>query len=305
MNKTPKAYRDDLSKDLWTKRKEANEKIKRIQENSDFLEAHKEEAIKIVKDNLYKELDDTIATKEYQGAKSKKQALRGKKKEVKKQKEVVTEQEKILGEKEDELNIITEEYGEKSESKESKETVTKSLEFEKDTFKISSEWWEEATEESAKKNPALKKFIDKGIRVKVNTTWDVVEYMEDRVNWTLKCKKWEQIFITYDVFIKEVCKAKNCSKEEAEKKYLMTVDELKEKMEDKPNGSEEYKKFFNEEANGHLAGYWSPLNKGFDDLGERSSVWLVGGNGAGFDQSKWNWDRNDRDFGFGGRLLKN
>jgi len=68
MNKTPKAYRDDLSKDLWAKRNVANEKIKRIQENPDFLEAHKEEAIKVVKDNLYKELDDTRVTEEYQSA---------------------------------------------------------------------------------------------------------------------------------------------------------------------------------------------------------------------------------------------
>jgi len=32
------------------------------------LEAHKEEAIKVVKDNLYKELDDTRVTEEYQSA---------------------------------------------------------------------------------------------------------------------------------------------------------------------------------------------------------------------------------------------
>jgi len=32
------------------------------------LEAHKEEAIKLVKDNLYKELDDTRVTEEYQSA---------------------------------------------------------------------------------------------------------------------------------------------------------------------------------------------------------------------------------------------
>ncbi|MFA7718120.1 MAG: hypothetical protein WC875_05375 [Candidatus Absconditabacterales bacterium] len=33
MNKTPKTYRDDLSKDLGAKRNVANEKIKRIQGN--------------------------------------------------------------------------------------------------------------------------------------------------------------------------------------------------------------------------------------------------------------------------------
>lgn len=143
MTKTPKAYRDDLSKDLWAKRKDTNDKIKRIQDNPDFLEAHKAEAIKIVKDKLYKELDDTRATEEYKDAKSKKQALRGKKKDVKKQEEVVAEQKKLLEDKEAELATMSEAYGEKVEKKESKETLTKSLEFEEDTFKIDSKGWKE------------------------------------------------------------------------------------------------------------------------------------------------------------------
>ena len=289
MNKTPKAYRDDLSKDLWAKRNVANEKIKRIQENPDFLEAHKEEAIKIVKDNLYKELDDTRATEEYQRAKSKKHALRGKKKEVKKQEDIVAEQKKLLTDKEDELNKMTEEYGEKTEKKESKETLTKSLEFEKDTFKIDSKGWKEEKRDVYGKGK---------MKVKVNATGDVVEYLEGDA-------KWEQIFITYDAFIREVCKAKNCSKEEAEKKYLMTRDELKEKMKDKPDGSEEYKKFFNDEVKGHLAGSWHPTHKIFSHIGDRSTVWLVGGSRAVFDQRAWTWDTNSRDYGFSGRLLKN
>ena len=169
MNKTPKTYRDDLSKDFSAKRNVANEKIKRIQGNPDFLEAHKQEAIKVVKDNLYKELDDTRATEEYQGAKSKKHALRGKKKEVKKQEDIVAEQKKLLTDKEDELNKMTEEYGEKTEKKESKETLTKSLEFEKDTFKIDSKGWKEE----------IRDVYGKGkMKVKVNATGDVVEYLE-------------------------------------------------------------------------------------------------------------------------------
>lgn len=147
MNKTPKTYRDDLSKHLWEKRKDTNEKIKRIQDNPDFLESHKDEAIKVVKGNLYKELDDTRVTEEYQDAKSKKHALRGKKKDVKKQEEIVAEQKKLLGDKEAELATMSEEYGEKfekkTEKKESKETLTKSLEFEEDTFKIDSKGWKE------------------------------------------------------------------------------------------------------------------------------------------------------------------
>ncbi len=128
MNKTPKAYRDDLSKDLLAKRKDANDKIKRIQDNPDFLESHKAEAIKVVKDTLYKSLDDARATEEYKDAKSKKQALRSKKEGVKKQEEIVAEQKKLLEDKEAELAKMSEEYGEKfekkSEKKESKETST-------------------------------------------------------------------------------------------------------------------------------------------------------------------------------------
>jgi hypothetical protein len=100
-------------------------------------------------------------------------------------------------------------------------------------------------------------------------------------------------------------KAKNCSKEEVEKKYLMTIDELKEKMKDKPSNSEEYKKFFNKEVNGHLAGYWPPNNKTFDRLGARSGVWLAGGDNADFDQNGWYRSNDSRSYGFSGRLLKN
>ena len=42
-------------------------------------------------------------------------------------------------------------------------------------------------------------------------------------------------------------KAKNCTLEEIESKYLMTKNEFEEKMADKPDNSKEYKKFFNQE----------------------------------------------------------
>jgi len=205
-----------------------------------------------------------------------------------------------------ELEKISSQSENSNEKKtESKETVTKSLEFEKDTFKISSEWWEEVTKETAKKNPVLQKFLDKGIKVKANATWDVVEYMEETVNWNLICKKWEQIFIDYDKFIGYVATDKHCTIEEAEQKYMLTRDEFKEKMKDKPNDSEEYKKFFNEEVNDHLAGCRYQNNKRFYDVGERSGVWLVGGDCAGFNQSTSSSSNKGRGFGFSGRLLKN
>ncbi|MEI7478609.1 MAG: hypothetical protein WCJ81_09370 [bacterium] len=93
--------------------------------------------------------------------------------------------------------------------------------------------------------------------------------------------------------------------EEVEKKYMMTIDEFKKKMEDKPDNSEEYKKFFNEEVNGHLAGYWHPYGKEFYYVGVRSDVWLVGGNTAYFYRNGWGYNNYGRNFGFSGRLLKN
>lgn len=54
--------------------------------------------------------------------------------------------------------------------KETKEIVTKSLEFDNTTFKINSDGWEEVTKESIQKNSSLKKFLDKGIKIKANAT---------------------------------------------------------------------------------------------------------------------------------------
>lgn len=169
-------------------------------------------------------------------------------------------------------------------NKETTETITKSLEFEKDTFKIDSKWWKET-------------IIKWWRKVKTNWIWDVLEYLDGDA-------KWEQIFITYDAFIREVCKAKNCNKEEVEKKYLMTTHEFEEKMKDKPSGSEEYKKFFNDEIKGYLSGYWHPIEEDYG-VGKLSNVWLSGWFNAYFDQNESDWSYNGTDLGFSGRLLKN
>ena len=52
--------------------------------------------------------------------------------------------------------------------KEVKEVKEKSLEFEKDMFRINSEWWKEVTDKD-KDNPILCKFVWKEPKVKVNT----------------------------------------------------------------------------------------------------------------------------------------
>lgn len=175
----------------------------------------------------------------------------------------------------------------KQEGKESKETATKSLEFEKDTFKIDSTWWEQ------EKRVIFNRWEED---VKVNPEWDVIEH------------EGEQIFLTYDAVIREVMKSKNCSKEEVEKKYLMNFDEFLEKMEDKPSGSEEYMKFFNEECKDHLAGgYWSTSDgrKWIMNHRETFNMWLTRGCDATFAYGKWYAHYNWKKDGHSVRLLKN
>lgn len=220
------------------------------------------------------------------------------------------EKEVVIIEKQKRLsaNLNDNQKSQPGEKKESKEIFTKSLEFEKDTFKVDSKWREEVTKKSAKKNPFLQKFLNKGIKIKANKEWNIVEFMEDTLHWhwNLVCKAGEQLFIDYDIFIREVKKFKNCSTQEVEEKYLMTDDELKEKMKDKPSGSEEYEKFFDEEIKDHLAGYWGNTDDWrFYNVGVWFYVWLVGGSVAGFGRNRWGQDKRGRNYGFSGRLLKN
>ena len=189
-------------------------------------------------------------------------------------------------------------------AKEWKETMTKSLEFAEDTFRIESKDWEEVTDKDTN-NEFLAKFVWKWVRVKANDSWNVVECLEDCIIGDQKCNKGEQLFIDYDIFIDYVAKDKGCSIQEAEARYMMTIKELKEKMKDKPSGSEAYKKFQAEEINGHNAGCWNPLVKKFYGVGERSYIWLVGGVSAGFNQNDRYCYTDYREFGFSGRLLKN
>lgn len=107
------------------------------------------------------------------------------------------------------------------------------------------------------------------------------------------------------MFVDYVALDKQCSREEVEKKYMLTKDEFKKKMKDKPNSSEEYRKFFNEEVNGHLAGYWESANTQFYGVGINSKIWLAGGVMAGFAQDKCLWDYGTPFCGYSGRLLKN
>lgn len=223
-------------------------------------------------------------------------------------------------------NIATSFQNEKTDSVESKEIFVKSLEFEPDNFKIDSTWWKEVTK-ADRNNPILRKFIhwlglyEVKPRIKVNDTCDVIEYLEDIlvdehlldnfyyqdkvIDWNILCKKWEQIFITYDAFVREVMKVKNCNQETVEQKYLMTRDELKEKLKNKRPRTQEYKKFFNEEIRWCLAWVWLGW-VGLYHVWQSLYIWLAAWDNAEFDDI---WviveDDDYPNNGCSGRLLKN
>ena len=79
----------------------------------------------------------------------------------------------------EEMTPAMEEAVRKYEEKqrETAEKKEKSLEFEEDTFKIDSTGWKETTQID-KKDPILGKFVGKGPKIKVNSTGDVIEYLE-------------------------------------------------------------------------------------------------------------------------------
>lgn len=191
-----------------------------------------------------------------------------------------------------------------SDAQESKEVAKKSLEFEENTFKIDSTGWTVATELNSKQNPILHSFINPRRIVKVNWTGDVLEFLD----WPAK---WEQLFISYDAFIREVMKAKNCTQEEIETKYLMTTDEFQEKMANKPDNSEEYTSFFNKEISPVLPWYKNPANGRFNGVGECQIIRLSHGWVGSFlgTRAYASYPRELESIedlgGFSGRLLKN
>jgi len=108
------------------------------------------------------------------------------------------------------------------------------------------------------------------IKCKVNKEWDIREY----ISWVPEELIGEQLFTYYALCRLWV------------EKRLPTFEQI-EKL-DKSS----------------LAGYWNPNYKKFTNIGERSSVWLAGGDNATFHQNTWGRDHSNRHYGFSGRLLK-
>jgi hypothetical protein len=178
----------------------------------------------------------------------------------------------------------------KLEQKESKEISKNSLEFEENNFKIDSTWW---------KTWRRNIYGLGSLKVKTNSTGDVFEYLE----WPTKG---EQIFMDYDFFLREVCKAKNCSPQKAEEKYLMTIDELKKIMLDKPDNSEEYSNYFWENFLWRCSGFYSHDADTILGIDKSFCFWLAGGKIACFQKDKLILidDKDTFKGGFSGCLIK-
>ena len=131
-------------------------------------------------------------------------------------------------------------------------------------LKVNSDWRE------VKEFTWYVKWEETQIKCKVSPEWDIREY----VSWVPQELIWEQLF-TYSA----ICRLWL-------EKRLPTYDDIKVL------------------DSSVLAGYWSPLNKKFYDIGERSNVWLAGGFNANFVQNDWGRGNDDRSYVFSGRLLK-
>lgn len=159
------------------------------------------------------------------------------------------------------------------------EKVEKFLEFEKDTFKINSTWWQE--------------IVRWWQKLKINKLGDIIEYLE----WSAK---WEQIFFDYKKFIQYVSVDKNCSPQEAEKKYMMTLRKFREKMK-KIDEAGTYKDLYNNEIKGH--GYLFAYERAIS-MGDTFGIWLANGHIALLTKDTWHTITHNKNFLASGRLLK-
>ncbi len=169
-----------------------------------------------------------------------------------------------------ELDIVL--NSEKAQAKIAANLLSKIPEFEKNTFRIDSAWWKEETRHIQWQWP---------VSLKVNPQWDVLEFVDGPA-------KWEQLFITYNGFIREACAQKGVSKEVLEQKYLPTPEKLTKMAGGQGPGKEQYKTFYEAATiNKHLAGYRMPDIPRFHETGKSFFVRLAQGNSVQFDISGW------------------
>lgn len=208
----------------------------------------------------------------------------GQAKEAIKMGKITREEAKNIAQAISEIEKDTEESDENLE-----EMREKIPELEENTLKIKSTWRREED----------KNLYDGGkIKIKVNPEGDVIEYLEGPA-------KWEQLFISYDAFIREACKFKNCSKSVLEKKYIPTPEKLILLAGNPWEKSEKYTDFYTANIkNSQLAGYFIPRWEKLGRVGERLHIWVAGGNDADFSKEKYGINTGGKSYGFSWLLLK-
>lgn len=182
-------------------------------------------------------------------------------------------------------------------SHESKETE-KIPEFEEHTLHVESSWPERQLIEI---NPYEKGGEKIKVKAKVNQEGDVevIEY----IDWP---EIGEQIFITYESFVKYACAYKWCSQEILEQRYLPTEEKLKMLAGNPGKESEHYQNFHNTHIKWKkLPGYYIPRGTKIGRKGSYLMVWLAGGKkDATFKEEMRESEWDSRSYGFSGWLFK-
>jgi hypothetical protein len=160
--------------------------------------------------------------------------------------------------------------------------------FDKETFRIASEWWKEEHI----------RLYDGGMaHVKIHKKWEIMEYLDDPF-------KGEQIFISYDVFAKYACAQKKCSRKTLEEKYLPTEEKLTLLLGPQKTKSEQYIIAYNKIINDtQRTGYFIPRGEKLGKVGKSAVFWIAGGNDVEMSPEWWKITKGGKHYGFSGRLF--
>lgn len=161
--------------------------------------------------------------------------------------------------------------------------------FEEETFRIASDW---------RKEENIRLYDGWEIRVKINKKWEVMEYLDDPF-------KGEQIFITYDVFVKYACTQKNCTRKQLEEKYLPTEEKLTLLLGPQKTKSEKYLKVYNNLIKDtQRTGYFIPRGEKLGKVSKCALVRIADGNDVEMGPEWWKLTKGGKHYGFSGRLLR-
>jgi len=175
------------------------------------------------------------------------------------------------------LDALNKKMWTKEEKKESKETIEKTPELDKENFRIDSTNWKEITDPN-------------GVKVKENPEWDVWEYVEGKY-------KWEQLF-TQDSALREANKAGKT----LPASWTTYRDIINKKYE------WNYQDFFYQDSlkweNMIFAGWRTPDGKEFYGIDGGFDLRCADGSDFHGGRNEWAHSRWDKDYGFSVRCLK-